>query len=287
MAVYPASRSGTAVPFEVQVPDVAVTQSLVFDVSAGDWVGDKLDDLLAVEYGMMLPAAVNFQEDTGTGDRYCTFDVFLFPRTYLINEDVTVNPIPRIEWQESTTVSGTGLPFRSLRLGYTLDRVINSTILKTTGTDSTAENTPSRELRGSRVLVYEPEISEQLSTQAERDALAQDLVEWFSETELTARSWEVTGGMIRNLCDDAALPKVQELLSAPYYQQGPLFRLMTLVATGSGGEKLEFGVTALKAHLSIGKNDWVMRFDDGMNDTTAFGFVLDDNDLGVLDENRI
>jgi hypothetical protein len=66
-----------------------------------------------------------------------------------------------------------------------------------------------------------------------------------------------------------------------------LWQLMKVQATGAGGATIDAEVAFFQAELSVTPRDWVVRFSGGRPWDESFGFILDDTDLGVLDENRV
>jgi hypothetical protein len=266
---------------------ISLWQDITVDITAGvDNVGDVLSSMVASEYGIMLPAALNFYEELA--DRVCGFDVMLIPRSYLWNEASFEEVF--FYWKEigvDFDKEPYGLPFRNLRVGFNIDSVTNAATITDPagGAPATSENTTSRSAVGPRSA----RIEGLLDAPAQAD-LADTLTRWFDEIDFVPQSFEITGGMIEahtNEFNGDQVLQVQHLLLAPYAQQGPLYRWMSLEATGAGGTPLSFGFTSMSATLTLSGDDWRMRLGNGVHENTAFGFILDDTELGVLDENRI
>lgn len=288
--------SGLSAPREVTLPldpltgePISLWQDITLDITAGvDYVGDVLNDMLATEYGIMLPAALNFYEELF--ERVCGFDVMLIPRSYLWNE-ITDSEI-FFYWKEIGPDFQTypaGLPFRNLRVGFNIDSVTNAATITNPagGTPSTSENTTSRAAVGPRSARVDGLFG---ADDTAREELAETLTRWFDEIDFVPQSFEITGGMIEEHTSEYNLQQINQvkhLLLAPYAQQGPLYRWMSLEATGAGGTPLSFGFTAMSATLNLTGDDWKMRLGNGMHENSAFAFILDDDELGVLDENRI
>ena len=266
---------------------ISLWQDITVEITAGvDNVGDVLASMVASEYGIMLPAALNFYE--ALGDRICGFDVMLIPRSYLWNE--TSFDEVFYYWKEvgiDFDKEPYGLPFRNLRVGFNIDSVTNGATITDPagGTPSTSENTTSRAATGPRSTSIEGLLDE-----TAREELAETLTRWFDEIDFVPISFEISGGMIEthtNEFNADQVLQVKHLLLAPYAQQGPLYRWMGMEATGAGGTTLSFGFTSMSATLTITPTDWNMRLGNGVHENTAFAFILDDTELGVLDENRI
>ena len=290
------SPSGLSRPSEVNFPKdpgsgepISLWQDITVDVTAGvDYVGDVLASMVATEYGVMLPAALNFYEELA--ERVCGFDVMLIPRSYLWNEVADSEVF--FYWKELGVDFNKvpfGLPFRNLRVGFNIDSVTNAATITNPagGTPSTSENTTSRSAVGPRSARVDGLFG---ANDAARDELAETLTRWFDEIDFVPQSFEITGGMIEQHTDEYnadQVLQVKHLLLAPYAQQGPLYRAMSLEATGAGGTELSFGFTAMSATLTLTGDDWKIRLGNGMHENSAFAFILDDTELGVLDENRI
>jgi len=276
-------------------------------IRAGDSVMDALQQIVAQDQCILFPPAVNFFEDVGAANPLvASFDTFVFPYWYLINEDLTTDITP-IAWKETGSALGNyELPFRQLKLGFNLGELVTQvhTTTRTAAQSYTASNTTTSATYGTRSQVLnnysgqsttnvafsekgvDPDTNVVYSLNANYyRQYADRTLEWFDRTVFGPVSWEISGGMIYNEVTDTT--SVQKILETPYLQQGGLFRVMTMEATGAGGATLDFRPTAMKMSLSIGANDWVMRFDDAIPGSTAFGFILDDNALGILDENRV
>lgn len=309
---------GVVVPLEVGTPGGGVpvtgggdTLWTTHDVSnllnGGTNVYDALRQIAAQDQSVILPPAVNFyEEDDGAGNavRFAAFDVWIIPIWWLVNEDLTYTITP-IGWKETgTALASNELPFRDLKLGFNLGELVtNAGAEDTTGTRYSSTNTVNNDTFGSRsseitnanatkelgVGFSTVEILRATGATVGTRSYAQEYTnrttEWFDRTEFGPLSWEISGGMIYNEATSTA--PVKKLLEAPYGSQGPLYRCMTMDATGAGGATMSFAMTATKVSLSIGANDWVMRFDDSISSSTAFGFILDDTDFGVLDVNRV
>lgn len=275
------------------------------DIVAGQNVGDALAQIVAQDQCILFPPAVNFAEDVGAAQPLiASFDTFVFPYWYLINEDLS-SAITPISWKESGSALGSyELPFRNLVLGFELKQLVTAVNAEDRGAvDNYSTTSTASATYGSRTQVLNNQVADSgvgvsfSKQEVDTDNVvinnnkyynrefADRTIEWFDRTVFSPQSWEISGGMIFNEVTDTS--SVTKILQTPYLYQGGLFRLMTMNATGAGGVNLDFVTTAMRMTLSIGKTDWVMRFGDALPASTAFHFILDDTDLGVLDEDRI
>ena len=177
------------------------------------------------------------------------------------------------------------LPFRNLQFGTTTDRLTtqahmaNSSAVSTTSNNSTSAATYGA--RGARFAQLPPTTISSGTEQEFLDEKALTLTTWWDTVENYVEGIEISQGMVTQFCQDDALTPVQRL-----FQDG-LFFVTLIDIVGAGGTNTQASNTFLRSVLSITPREWVIRLERGIGSTSGFGLRLDDEELGVLDENRV
>jgi hypothetical protein len=177
------------------------------------------------------------------------------------------------------------LPFRDLQFGTTTDRLTtqahmaNSSAVSSTSTNTTS--TATYGTRGARFSDLPPTIVTSGTQQDYLDEKALTLTTWWDTVENYVEGIEISEGMVEQFCDDDALTSVQRL-----FQDG-LFFVTLIDILGAGGTNTQASNTFLRSVLSITPRGWVIRLERGIGSTSGFGLRLDDEEIGVLDENRV
>jgi hypothetical protein len=262
-ALYPSVGTGT------EPVDVSVT------TLQGQFLGDTFETIAAAEGGIVYPAWVYFLD--GARVFYIiwgTQRALLAPQSYS-----TVLP----DFNGTGTVGSTELPMRALELGFNDHELITQAeVSRTGGTAQFSYKDTASQTYGPRSVSL---TNLPLTTDADALSHAQELTTRYDATNFVPSSFEFTGSMIEG-ANDAALDGVKNLLSASAYHTGPLFKPTTVTWTGAGSTSNTATVTPMRLRLSATPEDWTMRLhtlDAGSN----MGFILDDTQLGVLDQNRI
>lgn len=181
------------------------------------------------------------------------------------------------------------LPYRALQFGTTTDRIITqSHQANSAGTSATAANTTSAGTYGARgdrftiMPVTTPNTGSGGGTDQDfvNDRTAMK-VAWWDTSENYVEGIEISQGMIEQLANDEALPEVQELMREALYLH------CIIQISGAGGTTRTAHNTFLRSVLTINPTEWVVRLERGIGETSAFTFKLNDDDFGVLDENRV
>ena len=177
------------------------------------------------------------------------------------------------------------LPFRDLQFGTTTDRLTtqahmaNSSAVSSTSSNSTS--TATYGARGARFVELPPTTVSSGTEQEFLDEKALTLTTWWDSVENYVEGIEISEGMVEQFCHDDALTSVQRL-----FQDG-LFFVTLIDIVGAGGTDTQASNTFLRSVLSITPRDWVIRLERGIGSTSGFGLRLDDEEIGVLDENRV
>ena len=181
------------------------------------------------------------------------------------------------------------LPYRALQFGTTTDRIITqSHQANSGGTSSTATNTTSTATYGARgdrfTIMPVTTPGSGMGGTTEQDFLDDHTnmkVAWWDTSENYIEGIEISQGMIQQLANDEALPEVRDLL------REALFLHCEIQVEGAGGTTRTANNTFLRSVLTINPTEWVVRLERGIGEMSAFTFKLDDDDFGVLDENRV
>ena len=181
------------------------------------------------------------------------------------------------------------LPYRALQFGSTTDRLITeSHQANSAGTSSTATNTTSTATYGARSdrftvmpVTTPPSFYGGGTDQDFLDDKTAMRVAWWDKAENYVEGLELSQGMIEQLAQDDALGDVYTIMT------NGLFARCNIVINGAGGTLRTADNTFLRSVLTINPTEWVVRLERGIGETSAFTFTLDDDDLGVLDENRV
>jgi len=250
-------------------------------VDAGDFIGDHYELLAATEYGVIFPGNLVFAVSGSTKQVF--YLATGIQRAKLA--PTTSSPLWTMpDFDDADSLATTELPYRELRLGFDVDRIVTqASITRSGGTAQTSFVDANSQKWGPRSLSY---FGLPLTADADSSRMASFLTTRFAEAPLTVQGFEVTGSMIEDKANDAALAGVQTLMHAPSYAFGALWKPCTVKWAGTGGTTNEKDVGISRVQVSAGPDDWTMRFDT-FDAGTNMGFVLDSDQLGILDQNRI
>jgi hypothetical protein len=251
-------------------------------IGAGEYAGDVIGTLISSDGGFSYPSRMLFEERTvggGTPDAVLNYDWYGMPRRHL-----APSAYQATTFTSAGSLGTTGLPFRKLRLGYTIDDLVTQAeATRSGGTPQNAYNDTGTGSYGPRSVSYG-----ELLVETDSDAL--DLASWyvtrFDSVDFMPSQLEVTGSMIRQYVADTASAVVDQLVSPNSETEGVLFKPLTVSWTGAGSTSNTATVAAFRSVLKATPSDWSMRLWT-RDAAQVFGFTLDDSSLGVLNQNRL
>jgi hypothetical protein len=264
-------------------------QDQEIDWQQGEFLGDILQRHTVGEYGIYYPPKITYSAvPFPSTDILISYGLVtqyggVYPRERLWpTPDPITFPLTTYTFTDaSAALDFYEYPFRRLESGVRLESITNQAVVTRAGISTVQQATNS-----GAVNVYGPRTSQFRETSLVTDAAASDLATtlsvWFDTVTYGIESLEISGGMIETYC------KVSD--PAAYLFKWPnemLWQLMKVQATGAGGATIDAEVAFFQAELSVTPRDWVVRFSGGRPWDESFGFILDDTDLGVLDENRV
>ncbi len=245
----------------------------------GQFLGDTFETIAAAEGGIFYPAALNFRLASGPVT-YTTYLLFLTQRSMLAPPS-TSEAIP--DFNGTGTVGSTELPMRALELGFNDHELITQAeVSRTGGTSQFSYKDTASQTYGPRSVSL---TDLPLTTDADALSHAEELTTRYDTTNFVPSSFEFTGSMIEG-ANDAALDGVKTLMHQASYAYGALFKPTTVTWTGAGSTSNTATVTPMRLRLSATPEDWTMRLHT-LDAASNMGFILDDTQLGVLDQNRI
>lgn len=271
-------------------------EDLEISVSEGEFVGDRLTDIVVGEHGVAFPMWLFAYHITG----FPSFASMYYQqghvaRDWLWSGTATYPAFAEFEFVEGTP-SGTQLPFSEPKVGFSIDQLITKAdVTAPAGILQSAEQATATQQYGVRTVSFS-DMALQYDAQALE--LAEHLVARYSTVRFGVVELLVTGGQILNQCADAALTHVNWLVTAPTvgnYQEstvasrvlGPLFHPASITFTGAGGVSLDSRVAFFNMTLDVDQTDWSLRLGDGRPAKEAFGFVIGESNYGVLGTNRV
>jgi len=183
------------------------------------------------------------------------------------------------------------LPYRNLAFGTDLKRIVTAAYLATAAesSQSTGTNLPTYGSRTTALRELPVATAPSGTSQQFLDDYGDMLTAWWDEGEYSPEALEITGGMIESYAEDDALDTVAALMGSAFGStaSGGAFHVTLIDVPGAGGTLTQAEGTFLQSSLYLTPTDWVLRLDSGIGQQTGFGFLLDDDNLGVLDENRL
>ena len=251
---------------------------ITVDEAQGSFVGDAVETMILSDGGFLYtPWFWAFEEATG-GRIYYYYDGV--PRNLLSTSDVTY---PRT-FKDVGNIGTTELPFNRLSLGFTTDELVTQAEVGRSGgtTQFSFNDTASQEFGPRSIQLIEL----MMDTDAQALDMAQYYTNRFNSAEFTVSSFEITSGMIQQYADDAALNLVKELMSRSDNYSGPLYKPTTVSWTYRDDSTATKVVVPMRQQISATPDRWTMTF-DCLPAAANMGFILDDTQLGVLDQNRI
>lgn len=259
------------------------------DWPEGAFLGDLLAAHVAVEHGLVFPPRITFSKTMGVS--YVTFGLDpthgdVYPRERLWRDSADpISKDPEIITFVSTdgVVKQEDYPFRYLRVGSHFDNLTGTSVASRAGGSTTAisTNATSTATYGARASQF---FDMPFETDGDAAVFTDSITQWFDTAEYTVDGLEVTGGMLQAWKDTAPAGAFTYNFKWPNEM---LWRTMKVVANGAGGAAIDLEVSFFDAELSVTAEDWMVRFNGGRTWNQAFGFILNDTDFGVLDENRI
>lgn len=194
--------------------------------------------------------------------------------------DPTKTLVVYMPFDESPT--GDQLPFRALQRGYTIDELRNSAQITTASStnEQDASDLESIAAYGVRNVQYD---SVTLKTDADALDTSQRWANRHSTSRYVARSIEITDKMVAANSDDSARLKWEKLLStnSGVYQYGTV----TYTPTGASSSITEQVLTWSRV-IDIVPGE--LRLTTELRPLVDYvSLLLDDTDIGVLDQNRL
>jgi len=257
-------------------------------------VAEVMRQLMAVNGGIMFDSQITYFALLG--------DTYNRIRT-VFEEPTDLQPFePPLRFTDPTGIAagrddGEGgtvydlLPYRNLAFGTDLKRIVTAAYIATpseAGT-STGANLPTYGSRTTALRELPVVEAPSGTSQQYLDDYADMLTAWWDEGEYSPEALEITGGMIESYAEDDALDTVAALIGHDVSStaSGGAFHVTLIDVPGAGGTLTQAEGTFLQSSLYLTPTDWVLRLDNGIGQQTGFGFLLDDENLGVLDENRL
>lgn len=177
------------------------------------------------------------------------------------------------------------LPFRALNFGVDIDRVTTIAHARNTSSESSSSSNStslaSYGARGSRLVELPPSTTGSGTSQEFLDEMTSLQTRWWDAPEVHVSSLEVSKGMVEQYCDDEAVPAVSALFG------GGLWYRCFIDVAGAGGTSTTTEAAFLSSTLYVTPTEWVIRLENGISGSQAFGFILNDDTLGVLDEDKL
>jgi hypothetical protein len=255
---------------------------LTLTTAQGNFLGDRFETIAAAEGGVVYPAAMSFWINL-FGDPAIIYLLTATQRSRLAASQAgTADTLP--DFNGTGTVGSTELPMRALELGFNDHELITQAeVGRTGGTSQFSYKDTASQTYGPRSVSL---TDLPLTTDADALSHAEELTTRYDTTNFVPSSFEFTGSMIESTANDAALDGVKTLMHKLTYVYGALFKPTTVTWTGAGSTSNTATVTPMRLRLSATPEDWTMRLHT-LDAASNMGFILDDTQLGVLDQNRI
>jgi hypothetical protein len=248
--------------------------------SKGAFIADIVDTLILSDGGFLYPAW--FQAINSVGLSWIFFWYEGVPRSYLAND--SDYPYETQTFKDVGNIGTAELPFNNLRLGFTSDQLITQAEVNRAG------GTAQYSFNDSVSTTYGPRSIQLLELMMDTDTDALSMAEFYTsrynEVEFTVSSFEVTSGQIEQYANDGALNQVKQLMSRSGPGTGPLYKPTTVSWTYRDDSTATEVVVPVRQKISGTPAGWTMSF-ECLPATANFGFILDDDSLGVLDQNRL
>jgi len=245
--------------------------------AVGDYAGDAVARAIAADGGIMFAGFTSFAGGTTT---------VIYYQDGIERRRLAKNPSTAVElvFEEADNLGTTDLPFRNLDVGFNNERIITHAEVTREGGSSQSSAADATAAK------YGPRSITVGNTPHVDDTAASDLATFytsrFDQVVFAPRSLEVTGAMIQNYCNDAAIDVVKHLMASNTYEWGALFGETKVTWTGAGASSQTAAVLPFRTQMVATPEDWTMRLT--FRDATNFGgFILDSNEQGILDTNRL
>jgi len=253
---------------------------------------EVLKQIMTIDFGLLFPINLSYQVVGSI--TFCYADVViatplnLMPRSTLTVDALRFTDPTSIAAGRDDGGGGTIydlLPYRNLTFDIDLRRNATMAYLASPTESALSSDAARIETYGVRsVSMTELPVAtapggtsqQYLTDQADM------LTAWWQQGESSVEGLEISGGMIESYCEDDALDAVIQVMydGATYYN--------TIIdIPGAGGTLVQGQGTFLRSTLYVTPTDWVIRLEKGLGSQVGFGYRLDDEDLGVLDENRL
>lgn len=268
---------------------------LEISADAGSFVGDLVGDFAVAEHGVVFPMFMDFQTIFGfPGNSVLYYQHGFLARDWLWSGTSTYGADDEFHFKK-VDLTGAELPFYQPKIGYNVEQVITNADTAVIG------GLIQQSVNSTSLAAYGPRTAEFTELPMAYDSQALELAEHLTTRYDTVRfgvlQITTSGGAIRSKCADTALAQVNRLLRAPtvgvYGSNdqgkvlGALFSPMFIEFNGAGGVSLDSRVAFTKVSFSIGSIDWEMTLSDGHPALETFGFVLGEDEYGVIGTNKV
>lgn len=253
---------------------------------------EVLKQIMTIDFGLLFPINLSYLVVGST--TYCEASVVVATPLNLMPKSTVA--VDALRFTDPTSIAagravkGVGtvydlLPYRNLTFDFDLRRNATVAYLASSTESALSSDAARLDTYGARTInMTELPVAtapggtsqQYLTDQADM------LTAWWQQSESNVEGLEISGGMIESYCEDGALEAVVQVMynGATYYN--------TLIdIPGAGGTLVQGQGTFLRSTLYVTPTDWVIRLEKGLGSQVGFGYRLDDEDLGVLDENRL
>jgi hypothetical protein len=259
------------------------TANLSQTVAKGDYLGDVSNTLIAADGGTLLPPITTWLWSTsGGGQKTVRYDGYLILRD---NLTVTAPLDYPLVFNGTNSLASTDLPIKNLKLAFNDDEFITQAEVNRTG--GTAQysfnNTGSTTWGPKSVTITDIP----LTSDADSLSYAQWFTNRFDQVNFVPSSFEITGSMIENKCNDAALEYVKYLTYVVGNSiRSVLWRPLKIMWTGAGNTSNTKNVLANRVTLIATPTDWKIKFQT-VDAVTNGAFILNSTTQGILNTNKL